>query len=54
MPTVPASDWLTVFQKLNVKMRADGIPSPLDLQRAVEYLENHLSGPCLCPRCGGN
>jgi hypothetical protein len=54
MPTVLASDWLTVFQKLNVKMRADGIPSPLDLQRAVEYLENHLSGPCLCPRCGRN
>jgi hypothetical protein len=51
---VPASDWLTVFQKLNVKMSSDGTPSPLDMWRAVEYLENHLSGPCLCPHCVAN
>jgi hypothetical protein len=54
LPIVPVSDWLKVFQNLNVKVRFDGIPSPTDMTRAVEYLENHLSGPCLCPRCGGN
>jgi hypothetical protein len=54
LPIVPVSDWLKVFQNLNVKVRFGGIPSPADMTRAVEYLENQLSGPCLCPRCGGN
>ncbi len=55
LPNVPVTDWLTAFKALNVKMRYNGLPSGNDIFRAVEYLENMpLSGPCFCPRCGGN
>ncbi len=53
LPIASIQDWLTVFSELNVKVRG-GMPSPSDLTKAVEYLENNLSGPCLCPRCGSN
>jgi hypothetical protein len=55
LPNVPATDWLTAFKSLNIKMRGNGMPSAIDMARAVEYLENMpLLGPCFCPRCGGN
>ncbi len=53
LPIASIQDWRTVFSELNVKVHG-GMPSPSGMTKAVEYLENIISGPCLCPRCGSN
>jgi hypothetical protein len=53
LPIATVQDWRAAFTALNVKIHG-GMPSPSGMTKAVEYLENSISGPCLCPRCGVN
>ena len=48
IPVVPASSWLSVLKKLNVRLGGDGMPIDTEIWRAVEYLESQLPAPGVC------
>lgn len=48
IPVVPASSWLSVLKKLDVRLGGDGMPTNTEIWRAVEYLESQLPALGVC------
>lgn len=55
-PVVPPTTWLAALRHLNVRIRANGMPSADDLVRVVDHVEENLYGLApahgICDCCG--
>ncbi|RZK43108.1 MAG: hypothetical protein EOO61_05120 [Hymenobacter sp.] len=63
-PLAYPDTWLAGFRALNVKLRANGLPSPAVMERVIEWVEKQLqngpepaahldaNGKCTCACCG--
>jgi hypothetical protein len=63
-PLAYPDTWLAAFRRLDVKLKANGLPSPAVMERVIDWVEQHLhggrelasqpdaSGKCTCACCG--